>query len=34
VSVWVHLFPSSQAVPFAFAGFEQTPVVVLQTPAL
>jgi hypothetical protein len=26
VSVWVHALPSSQAVPFALVGFEQTPV--------
>jgi len=26
VSVSVHGLPSSQAVPFAFVGFEQTPV--------
>ena len=32
VSVWVQAFPSLQEVPFAFCGFEQTPVDVLQTP--
>jgi hypothetical protein len=34
VSVWVQAFPSSQAVPFAFAGFEHCPVDVLQVPLL
>ncbi len=32
-SVCVHALPSSQAVPFAFAGFEQTPVPGSQAPA-
>jgi hypothetical protein len=34
VSVCVQAFPSLQAVPFALAGFEQTPVDVLQVPAV
>jgi len=34
VSVWVQAFPSLQVVPFAFVGFEHTPVDVLQTPAM
>jgi len=34
VSVLVHAVPSSHALPFAFAGFVQTPVPVLQVPAL
>ena len=34
VSVWVHAFPSSQAVPLAFEGLEQTPVAGLQVPAV
>jgi hypothetical protein len=34
VSVWVHAFPSLQLVPFGAAGFEQTPVPVLQTPTV
>jgi hypothetical protein len=33
VSLFVHAFPSVQAVPFAAAGFEQKPVPVSQTPA-
>ena len=33
VSVCVHAFPSSHDEPFAFAGFEQTPVAGLQVPA-
>jgi hypothetical protein len=33
VSVCVHALPSLHAVPFAFAGFEQTPVAVLHVPA-
>jgi hypothetical protein len=32
-SVCVHAFPSLQTEPFAFAGFEQTPVATLHTPA-
>jgi hypothetical protein len=32
VSVCVHALPSLHALPFAFGGFEQTPVVVLQVP--
>ena len=32
-SVTVHMLPSSQAVPSALAGLEQTPVVVSQVPA-
>jgi hypothetical protein len=32
-SVCVHAFASLQGVPFAFGGFEQTPVAVLHTPA-
>ena len=32
VSVCMHAFPSLQEVPFAFAGFEQTPVLGLQVP--
>ena len=31
-SVSVHAFPSSHAVPFDAVGFEQTPVLELQTP--
>jgi hypothetical protein len=34
VSVVVQAFPSLHVVPFAFAGFEHTPVVGLQVPAL
>jgi hypothetical protein len=34
VSVWVHALPSEQELPLAFAGFEQTPVVVSHVPAL
>ena len=34
VSVCVHALPSLHAVPFAFAGFEQTPVPALHVPAL
>ena len=33
VSLWVQAFPSLQAVPFAFEGFEQTPVAGLHVPA-
>src|SRR5204863_378961 len=33
-STVVQALPSLQVVPFAFAGFEQTPVAVLQVPAL
>ena len=33
VSVLVQALPSSQDVPFAFGGFEQTPVDVLHVPA-
>lgn len=33
VSVCVQALPSLQALPFAFGGFEQTPVAVLQVPA-
>jgi hypothetical protein len=33
VSVCVQALPSLQALPFAFRGFEQTPVAVLQVPA-
>jgi len=33
LSVRVHAFPSLQAVPFGFAGFEQVPFVGLQVPA-
>ena len=33
VSLWVHAFPSEHAAPSLFAGFEQTPVLVLHTPA-
>jgi hypothetical protein len=32
-SVWVHAFPSLQAVPFALAGFEQRPVAGAHIPA-
>jgi hypothetical protein len=34
VSVCVHAFPSVHVVPFALAGFEQTPVPVLHVPAV
>jgi hypothetical protein len=34
VSVCVHAFPSLQADPSVFAGFEHTPVAVSQTPAM
>ena len=34
VSVCVQAFPSEQVEPFVFAGFEQTPVPVLQVPAV
>ena len=34
VSPVVQAFPSLHVVPFALAGFEQTPVAVLQVPAL
>jgi hypothetical protein len=33
VSVWVHAFPSEQAVPFGAVGFEQVPVPGLHVPA-
>jgi len=32
VSVCVHAFPSSQALPFGFGGFEHTPVDGLHVP--
>jgi len=32
VSVWVHAFPSSQALPFGFGGFEHTPVATSHVP--
>jgi len=32
VSVWVQAFPSLHDAPFAFGGFEQTPVAGLQAP--
>jgi hypothetical protein len=34
VSVCVHALPSEHEVPLAFTGFEQTPVLVSQVPAL
>ena len=34
VSVWVQAFPSEQALPSDFGGLEQSPVLVLQVPAL
>jgi hypothetical protein len=34
VSPVVHALPSPQLVPSAFGGLEQTPVAVLQTPAM
>ena len=34
VSVWVQALPSLHVVPFAFAGFEHTPVEVLQIPSV
>ena len=34
VSVWVQGLPSLHVVPFAFAGFEHTPVEVLQIPSV
>jgi hypothetical protein len=33
LSACVHALPSVQLEPFAFGGFEQTPVAVSQTPA-
>jgi hypothetical protein len=34
VSVWVQPLPTLQAVPFAWDGFEQTPVAGLHAPAV